>query len=127
MVDPDKYLDLIGVPYRIKGRGPHEFDCYGLIGEMYRRVHGSEVPPLDSPQSFELMEGAAKEFAATSWKQVEKKPGCVALIRVGRYLSHVGFVLDNNRMIHCWEGSKGVVIERIDQWERRIVGYYHYE
>lgn len=125
-VDPALYVDLIGVPYRIGARGPDEFDCYGLLAEMYRRVHEVRIPDFRSPQDFSAMHDLGAE-QSQSWGQVKQRAGCGVLIRIGRFNSHVGFLIDDNRLIHCWEGSRGVVVERVDQWAHRITGFYHYE
>lgn len=125
-VNPDLYLDLIGTPYRIGGRGPKEFDCYGLVSELYRRLHEVELPDFRSPQGFDAMHDLG-QMQSKVWTLCEAHPGAVALIRIGRYISHVGMLLGNHRMIHCWQGSRGVVVERLDQWNHRITGFYHYE
>lgn len=36
--------DFVGLPYREGGRGPDAFDCYGLLVEVFRTVHGVELP-----------------------------------------------------------------------------------
>lgn len=124
-VESGHWADLIGVPYRIKGRGPDEFDCYGLVAELWRRIYGVELPALDSPRGFEAMDAAAVEHR-THFQRIAAEPGAIALIRIGRHLSHVGLVLPGNRLIHCWSGSRGVVVERLDGWRHRIEGFYRY-
>lgn len=39
--------DLIGKPYRLGGRGPFEYDCWGLVVEIYKRL-GVSLPDYPS-------------------------------------------------------------------------------
>lgn len=118
-----KYEDLIGKTFEYGGRGPDKYDCYGLLREMYRRI-GKEVPDYKSPS-------VGPEIIAMildkkqDWEEVEKKDGCAMLIRL-RGNAHVGFTLPYGMFIHVWERSGGVTVERIRDWEARIVAYYDY-
>lgn len=35
---------FVGLPYREGARGPDEFDCYGLVAEVFRTMRGIELP-----------------------------------------------------------------------------------
>ena len=117
------YEDLVGKPFAYGGRGPDEYDCYGLLSEMYRRI-GKEIPDYKSPN-------VGPEIIAMvldkkqEWEEVEAKPGVAALIRL-RGNAHVGFILPHGMFIHTWERSGGVTVERIRDWEARIVAYYDF-
>ncbi|WKZ86349.1 C40 family peptidase [Ralstonia pickettii] len=120
-----EYLDLIGVPFVYGGRGPDTFDCYGLVAELYRRA-GQPIPDYRSPTDLAVI-AAMMACEAQLWREVPApKAGAVALIRVGRHASHVGYCLDDMRMIHTWERTGGVVIERLDTWKRHIIGFFEY-
>ena len=118
------YADLIGKPFAWKGRGPDVFDCYGLVEEMERR-HGRRVPDYLSPTTFETI-SALVETSQKFWTPCEQGPGAVVTIRIGRYVSHVGIVLPYGQMLHSWERSGGVCVERIDEWQRRITGAFRF-
>lgn len=126
-----EYRDVIGVPFAYGGRGPDEFDCYGLVLEMSRR-DGKELPDFGEGAEWMLPEKKQPKTAAMmgaslpQWRQIDSQPGAVVLIRIGRYVSHVAYQIDNDRMIHAWEQSNGVSIARIDDWRHRIVGFYEY-
>lgn len=118
------YADLIGKPFEWGARGPNSFDCYGLVTEVLRRA-GQEIPDYLHPRVQEEI-AAMVETHSSHWVPCVEGPGAVVSIRIGRLVSHVGIVLPYGRLLHCWERSGGVVVERMDEWKRRIVGYYRF-
>ncbi|UUZ75535.1 C40 family peptidase [Polaromonas sp. P1(28)-13] len=122
MADP---ADLVGVPFVYGGRGPDSFDCYGLVMHILKCQHSQDIPDFRSTSDRASL---AASFAngVQAWQEVPPAAGAVVLFRIGRYISHCGYMLDSMRMIHTWEDSGGVVIERADTWKRRTVGFYRY-
>lgn len=118
------YLDLLGKPFQFDGRGPDSYDCYGLVMEMLRR-DGVEIPDYKNPRDLARV-AAMMACEVEYWRECEKRPGSVVLLRVGRHISHVGYVLDERRFLHTWEESGGVLVEKLETWKRRIVGYYEF-
>ena len=39
--------DLIGKPYKLGGTGPYQYDCWGLVREVYHRL-GRDLPGYES-------------------------------------------------------------------------------
>lgn len=121
MIDHDA---LIGAPFEFGGRGPDKFDCYGLVRYLYQTEHGVLIPdytsPTDAPRINALFAGNIN-----LWEETECAPGTVVLIRA-RIFNHVGYVVDHRHFMHTWRDSGGVVMERLDQWKNRIVGFYKY-
>ena len=117
---------LIGVPFEWGGRGPDTLDCYGLVKNLYEAEYPAvTLPEYMSPDN--STETAAMMAGQIDlWKRVEEKPNVVVLIRVRGMASHVGYTLGDDKFIHTWESSGGVVIERLSQWKRKIIGYYEY-
>lgn len=120
-----EYGDLIGCPFRLGARGPDEFDCYGLVMELYRRA-GQSVPDYRSPEVLAKVAAIVDEKREL-WTPCSPGPGAVMVIRAMGVLSHVAVLLPYDRMIHVWERSHGVCVEPIEPWKRRIVGYYRYD
>jgi len=117
--------DLIGTPFRYGARGADAYDCYGLVMECARR-DGVTLPDFGSVDNMG-MNAAIVGASLPQWQETSRRPGVVVLLRVGRFIAHVGYVLDGGgRFIHAWEGSGGVTIERLDEWKQRIVGFYEY-
>lgn len=121
------HADLIGVPFLENGRDENGIDCYGLIRELLRR-DGVEVPEVLKPGLGKQDETEAiYQDHLHEWAPIPCRPGAIALIRVGRYMSHCGYVATNGRdLVHTWEKSGGVVAEPIKDWKHRIVGFYEY-
>lgn len=118
--------DLIGTPFEYGGRGPDTYDCYGLVKECWRRVHGIELPDFKSPSDpgVQAALGVTQMFR---WEPCDRGAGVMAAIRIGGLTRHCGFLLDEDTMIHAWMFSGGVTIATLtDEWKRRITGYYRY-
>lgn len=120
--------DLIGKPFRDGGRGPDEYDCFGLLEEVYRR-RGINLPP--EPNSISQEEKAyaiGQAVERGEWELIEKpQPWCAVAFRViPPYITHVGVVLqDCQRFLHTRQGVN-VAVERLNSivWRSRIAGFY---
>lgn len=120
------YVYLIGAPFKTGGRGPHEFDCYGLVKHLIERDSGRCAPdylsPTDSGATHALMI-VSREF----WHRLPgPKVGSMVMFKLGREVCHVGYVISQSSFIHAWEKSGGVTVERLSDWEKRIDGFYEY-
>lgn len=139
------FRDLLDKHYKLGGRGPDYYDCYGLVKEMYRR-YGKEIPEYYSNPDFaEIAKKVNFEAgkADTRWHKITKeestrvirnafgdiyiKPHCLIVLRMGRFGCHIGFILNELQFIHCWDRADSVIIERIDYWKNNILGAYDYE
>ncbi len=115
--------NLIGIPFQYGGRGPATFDCYGLLKELHAR-QGIDIPDYVSPEDgarITALFACQMQF----WKECKQEAGATVLLRIPGN-THVGYMLDQNKMIHSWEGSHGVTVERLDIWKPRIRGFYRY-
>ena len=120
------WSDLIGKPFRFGGRGPEDFDCYGLVVEMNRRA-GIVLPNYVSPRDdFEI--GLLIGEQLHRWEPCKCGPGASVALRIGRYVSHVGYMVSDFEMLHAWNHTGGVTKEPLDAtWERRIAGFYRFK
>jgi cell wall-associated NlpC family hydrolase len=116
--------DLVGTPFRYGGRGPDAYDCYGLVMECARR-DGVILPDFGAHEDQGVI-AAMMGASLPRWRAVGSRPGAVILIRVGRFVAHVGYQINHHQMIHAWAHSHGATIVNIDQWRHRIVGFYEY-
>lgn len=116
---------LIGLPFEYGGRGPDKFDCFGLLMHILKENHGQDIPDFRSTSDRAVIQSS---FATglPMWEKTEQGANTPVLFRVGKYVSHCGYMIDSMRMVHTWEKSGGVVIERVDVWKQRIVGFYKY-
>lgn len=122
-----KYADLIGTPFEYGAR-PGEskaLDCYGLVVECFKRM-GRRLPQRQFAENENVI-SALMSAQMNEWESVSKRPGAVVLIKVKNVACHVGVMIDENRFIHAWKPSGGVCVEDIENWNRRIVGFYDYK
>lgn len=116
--------DLIGIPFEYGGRDGNSLDCYGLVLEMLKRSDKIIPPDYGCPKDKKRI-AAMMSITSQSWKKIDKKIGAVLLVRLPN-TAHVGYMISNNKFIHTWEDSGGVTIEKVSEWENRIIGFYEY-
>jgi cell wall-associated NlpC family hydrolase len=120
-----EFDDLIGKGFRYGGRGPDEFDCYGLVMECFKRL-GVKLPDYLSPE-----DGASISALITCelrlWKPTTLRPGVLLNLRIPES-SHVGFYIGHDRFIHAWAHAGGVCMERYSHWHerKRVLGIYEF-
>ena len=118
------YTCYIGIPYEVNGRTHEKLDCYGLVMLLYKELYGTDIPEVITPSFIADM---ADTIAAEKlkWTPCELEEGAVIIFNIKGYGSHVGFYIGNDTMIHTWEGTGGVTIERLGiSWKHRILGTY---
>lgn len=131
-----EYADLIGIPYKLGGRGPNEYDCYGLLMELHRR-QGNTIPDYRTPEGAGDLDLTPKERVARIgalfsgevhlWKKVEPHVGASIMFSIRGYGAHCGMLVAPDRFLHTWEGTGSVTKERLSfGWQHRILGYYDY-
>ena len=121
------YEDLLGVPFRNRGRDPKTgLDCYGLAIEVFRR-HGIQLPEFwISCMDFGTIEKTMEE-QKSRWVRVgiDVVPS-IAIIRLrSKHYNHVMVNIGYGRFIHTRQNI-GVQIERFDDlyWRDRYDGFY---
>lgn len=102
-----------------------QLDCYGLVMEMYKR-QGVSLPERQFSEQHDVV-GALMSMQMDVWEKCPRQAGCVLLFRIMGAACHIGFMVNPFEFIHTWESTGGVVIEKIDVWEQRIVGAYRYK
>ena len=126
MIDFNQYINA---PFEPHGRGP-AYDCWGLVYAIYKEQLGIDLPSYDD-RYFSVKDKRIADLIdaeATKWVRVDKeRPGDVVVLRIAKYLRHVGTVVKPGDMIHilkeCW-----VVIESYRDllWRNRVVGIFRY-
>jgi cell wall-associated NlpC family hydrolase len=116
--------EYIGIPFKYNGRTREELDCYGLVMLLYKNIYGIDLPDVISPTFLkEIHDLVAAE--KVKWTPCELEEGAVIVFNIKGYGSHVAFYLGDDHMIHTWEATGGVTIERIGiNWKHRILGVY---
>lgn len=126
----EDFSDLLGKPYKEDGRGPDEYDCFGLCIEVLRRV-GIMLPQEVYSHNYESLSSTIIEAKTTNYTRLEKpEPYCLVVFIVTPPLAtHVGIVLkDCKRFINTRE-KVNVCIEKLRHpfWKSRLDGFYRYK
>ncbi|MDZ7829876.1 MAG: C40 family peptidase [Halofilum sp. (in: g-proteobacteria)] len=102
-----------GQPYEWGGMRPGGFDCSGLVHYAYRQA-GVKVPRT-----------ARQQYEAVRRLYVHQLvPGDLVFFTMpGKFVSHVGIYLGDQRFVHALNNSNPVMISRLDDayWQRRLV------
>jgi cell wall-associated NlpC family hydrolase len=121
-----RIVDLIGKEFKDGGRGPEQFDCWGLVSEVFYRF-GIEIP--DYKISCEAKSEINGQINAErkKWERCTGElpvPALVVVMENG-ICNHTGVYIGNGQFIHAREHS-GVAIESLDNivWKKRIEGVY---
>lgn len=130
--------------YRLGGRGPEEFDCYGLPRQIVRDRAGIELPALvegcegelDRRHLAGLIAGRERGWVRVAdrealhlplrWHHLAK-PLDFVLMRTGRFVCHCGILVAPRLVLHI-EAGRGVHVDRLDQVDLapRVVALYRH-
>ena len=115
------------IPFKVAGRSFEGADCYGLYRLLFLDAFGKELPKYDYYNSTETEQSnnAINDNLDCIFTKSEKLFGSMVLMQKGGLISHVGFYLGNNQMIHTTE-AKGVQIVDIRHKtiKEAIKGFY---
>lgn len=122
--------DLIGKPFKARGRGPDAFDCWGLAMEVYRR-RGIELPEYayGDDLAITVLDGLIRANKRLIAELDRPEPYClVGFSIIPGYETHIGTILEDcRRFIHARRRHR-VVISRLNDivWRRRVRGFYRW-
>ncbi len=125
----DWWFRYIGLPFEDGGRGPHSYDCWGLIKAVYADRLGVDLPSYGEISARDLirvsrqMEGSKDD----GWVECGPVPLAVALMTTtatGRRIAHVGVMVDERRVMHVMRATLTAVVP-VSHFSvaGRIVGY----
>jgi cell wall-associated NlpC family hydrolase len=118
-------IDYIGLPWVAGGLGPDEFDCWGLVINVYSKFKGIDLPRMPGVDPRNPVE-VYKEIAIRKKIDACKNMGVyqvedpqefdIALLGRSNRYHHVGLFTEESGtgIVHCSESS-GVVFESRSQ------------
>ena len=120
--------DLLNKKFKDFGRGPDEYDCYGLALEVSNRF-GKYLPDygsLVSKASRQIQDKVGK-YKNQFDKIYNPEKGDLVLISDGRFDCHIGIVISRGIFIHIKKDC-GVQQIRFNHplYKSRIRGFYRY-
>ena len=107
-------LSYLGRPYVFGATGPRAFDCSGFTRFVLYKATGIRMPRTAASQS----------RVGTRISTSQLQPGDLIFFK-NTYkagVSHVGFWMGNNRMVHAWPKG-GVKVDNLQQ--RYFIAKYH--
>jgi len=124
------HSDLIGKPFKFGGRGPDEYDCWGIVMEVCRRL---EIHLPDFGKGCEYLpqkiHNTQESFQDRFILVNSPIPGDIVAFRfpLPNFVGHIAVYIGQNRIIHTREATN-TVCERLNapQWRKRIYGIYRY-
>lgn len=131
MQDIAKY---IGIPFEERGRR-EALDCWGLVRRFYWEVFDIGLPLLNTYRDTKDQKTIEKivkgEEVESVWKEIENgqhKYGDILIFLINGVPSHIGMVVDKNRMLHIEKGIDSC-IERFDgmRWKKRLYKIYRHK
>ena len=113
------------------------YDCYGLLKLFYMREFSIELEDeiyitpdkrsltemIENRETYSnIVEKQKNNFTKVSTPQY----GDVVLIRSWGIPAHVGIFLEKGHFLHTRK-STGACVEKINNWNKRILGYYRHD
>ncbi len=132
-MDSHVIAQMIGVPFKEKGRDLSGFDCWGACRHGLQHAFGIAVPSYTESYTT-TREGeeiaALISQASMGWDEVpimEAQPGDVLILRIKGYPWHCGLLVEPPYFVHA-DRATGTVMERWDciRWSQRIVSVHRH-
>lgn len=122
----NNFTDLIGIPFKDRGRDLNGLDCWGLAKIVFKR-YGQDIPDYNICCEDITNIDKTIDKQRSYWKKIEKPVApCLVVMHLGtKFCNHTGVYIGNGRFIHTRD-KVGVNIDRIDSinWKNRIEGFY---
>lgn len=106
--------EFVGKRHVIGGRGPEEFDCWGLLRWVYQHRFSIQLPDLPGISAASALT-IAKQMDASieeEWIDIDEPfDGCAVAMSQGKAYHHVGIYIvgDGPAVLHCWDGASVIV------------------
>jgi cell wall-associated NlpC family hydrolase len=125
---------FVGTPYRLHGRSPAAWDCWGCVAYLRESLFDKPTPSWADVYTLEdganavrlakVVEERVRE-RLHAWRRVPAQPGAVVLLSFFDRVAHIGLMLTHQDFIHALHGCE-TVIDRIDgpRWSTRHRGCF---
>lgn len=125
---------FIGAPFVDGGRGPHGYDCWGLVMAVFREF-GLTLPDFEisacnaARVGGQIMAGMvdARSGRNSVWEELERPeaPCIVAIKNHPRMVNHCGVYVGEGMFLHTM-AKIGCVQDRIESpmWRKRLRGFF---
>lgn len=126
--------DLIGIPFKDKGRDYSGYDCMGLAVTAHKNL-GVDIPDflIDSDSDSEINKKFIEQLFSDSWERIEKpEVPCIVVFGFNQQdrnmVTHVGTYIGDNKILHTLEGKSSSLVDiNHPFFKNKILGFYKYE
>lgn len=126
--------NLIGIPFKDKGRSIDGCDCMGLA-IMSHKAMGQDIPDfkIDSDSDVNINSTFVEQLYNNKWLKLDSpKPPCIVVFGFNpndpEMVTHVGTYVGDNKIIHTLEGKTSTAISLNHPFfKNKILGFYKYE
>lgn len=84
------------------------FDCFTLVRDYYKQVHGIEMPDMKFDYEHVVKEDLYEQlFEEAGFRQIHERPqigDCILIAIRKKRANHAGILVDHNRILHHVEG-----------------------
>lgn len=122
----ENYNEYVGKPFRVNGRGPDDYDCYGLVKELCQK-DGYELPELDTPESVVMRKEIFQKLKGKWLEPVERaEPKVLVVLDFRDGGIHIGYMVTHSTFIHTSATMGTVKIHHLsdDYYSRFVYGFY---
>ena len=126
-----KLSDFVGIPFVNGGRDFKGCDCWGLVMLYYRYFLNQFLPDYHiNASDFDRISRTMHEeteLPSSVWDILsEPQPNAIALMRLGysRDINHAGVILDNGKMLHCYESTGSCIVDPTSPVWARLIRMY---
>ena len=119
--------------YKKYGRGPDEFDCWGIVRTARAELFGKDLLPsyaeIDPQDKRALTEACEEVRVDHVFSESVATPGAIATAWRARICVHVGLVIEADDRLWILESDEetGPCLTRIDQFEQRYTKVIYYD
>jgi len=126
---PSTLNNLIGKPWLSNGRGPHAFDCWGLVAHVYQTELNITLPdlivdPYSVPAATKAMtkgcEQAIEDACVLEVDIAQISDYDIVMFKQSRLCFHVGIYVSGGLLHVAHADKKGVKFDRL---HRAIAGF----
>jgi len=124
------YENLLGIPYKFKGRTKEGVDCLGLVW-LYFQSKGISIPDSDG---LAMKAEAQPDYLSRVLSGLEKiakkvdipRADDIVVMRLPRGYTHLGVMVDDHNMLHVLK-DRPSSISPLRRFRSRIVAVYRLE
>ena len=118
------------VEYQDMGRGPVNYDCWGLVREARHKYCGMRLLPSFGDISHDMPKEFTRAYEQESAHMTECEPehGAIAAVFIGRICAHVGLVVKVGSRLMVLEvnPNKGVNLSPVVHFESQCFKVIYY-